>query len=148
MNETDRKILNMAQDRFPVCSRPFKHFADELGIPEEEVVQRLKKLKDSGIIRRIGGVFDSRKLGYTNCLIAARVPEERLDEVARYINTFPGVTHNYERTRDLNLWFTLSAGSQERFDEIITLIKEHTGVTDIRLFPAVRVFQSKVRFVL
>ena len=148
MNKIDRKLLNLAQAHFPICAKPYAHFAEKLGITEDEVVKRLKILKRKGIIRRIGGVFDSRKLGYTNCLIAAKVPDDRVPKVAEYINRFPGVTHNYERTQEYNLWFTLAAGSKDKFNEILRSIRKVTGINDIKLFPAIRVFQSKVNFVM
>jgi len=146
LNDTDRKLLNIVQKDFPICENPFQVIGQKIGLSEEEVLERLQNLKEQGIIRRIGGVFDSKKLGYKSCLIAARVAPEKLAEVTAFINRFPGVTHNYERTHQFNLWFTLTASGDEKFNEIIDLIKNKSGVDELELLPAVRMFQTEVTF--
>ena len=146
MNDSDRALLNSVQSGLPVCARPFAEIGRQLGMTEDEVCARLARLRDAGVIRRIGAVFDSRRLGYTTCLVAARVPAARLEEVAAAINRYPGVTHNYVRTHAYNLWFTLGASSPEMFERILARIRGETGIADLRLLPATRVFQSRVRF--
>jgi len=148
LNENDRKLLNIVQKDFPVCKNPYRVIGEKIGLSEAEVLERLRDLKRQGIVRRIGGVFDSKKLGYKSCLIAVRVTPEKLEEVAAFINRFPGVTHNYRRTHSFNLWFTLTASSEEKFDEIIDLIKRRPGVEQLELLPAIRVFQTQVTFKL
>ena len=148
MNESDRKLLNIVQKDFPVCENPYRVIGEKIGLSEAEVLERLRDLKEQGIVRRIGGVFDSKKLGYKSCLIAVRVTPEKLDEVADFINRFPGVTHNYQRTHQFNLWFTLTSSSDEKFDEIIDLIRNRPGVQQLELLPAIRMFQTEVTFKL
>ena len=146
MNDLERKLLNIVQSKFPIVTRPFYELGLKLGISETDVLNTLRKLKENGIIRRIGGVFDSKKLGYQSCLIATKVPPEKLEETADFINKFPGVTHNYERTHEYNLWFTLAASSDDKFNEIVEIIKENTDIQELILLPAIRIFQSQVKF--
>ncbi len=114
MDSTDKKLLNRIQSDFPVESRPFQALGEELEISEDEVIERIKSLKEQKIIRRLGGVFDSKKLGYQSTLIAMRVPPEKIEETAQVVSAYDGVTHNYERQDVYNLWFTLICESQER----------------------------------
>ena len=94
----------------------------------------------------IGGVFDSQQLGYKSSLLAVKVPPEDLESVAEYINQFPGVTHNYQRSHTYNLWFTLSASGPEKFSQIVEIIKIKTGICDILELPAINIFQHEVKF--
>ena len=147
MDALDRKLLKMAQ-KLPVCERPFAEIVKKLDLTEEQIVERLQKLKKSGVIRRFGGVLDSAKMGYQSALIAARVKPENIDSVAEFINRFPGVTHNYQRDHEVNLWFTLTASSENVFDDIISLIRKQTGVKAIHVLPAIRHIQREVTFSL
>lgn len=148
MNDLDRELLNMAQRGLDLCPEPYRALADRLGISEDRVLERLRELKSSGLIRRIGAVFDPAGLGYVSCLVGAQVDTARMEEVASFVNAFPGITHNYERSREYNLWFTLSASSQDTFDEIIALIQKQPGVRALQLLPATQMFQSTVMFKL
>jgi len=125
------KILNTIQQEFPVCHQPFKKLSSHLGIPEEEVLNRIKGLKDTGFIRRITPLFDSGKLGYVGTLIAMKVPDERIDKVAKIIDEYPEITHNYQRDGEYNIWFTLIARSNEELEKIITQIKAKTKINQI-----------------
>ena len=109
-------------------------------------MSRIQKLKSDGIIRRIGGVFNSKHLGYKSSLFALKVPPGDIESVAGYINQFPGVTHNYRRSHTYNLWFTLSASSPEKFRQIVEIIKIKTGIRDILELPAMNIFQQEVKF--
>lgn len=144
----EKKLLTLIQTDFPIESEPFKVLAEKLHSTEEEILATLKKLKEEGYIRRIGAIFDSRKLGYVSTLCAMKVPSDKLDSVITYINSLPGVTHNYLRQHDFNLWFTLIAESQFELENIIQQIKEKTGVTDLLNLPAVRTFKINVNFQL
>lgn len=143
---TDRAILNRIQSEFPLCSRPYELVAEELGLEEQEVLSRVKALKDKGIIRRIGGNFVPAKLGFTSTLCAARVPPGEVEAFARVVNRFSGVTHNYERDNAYNVWFTFIARSMEEIEKALQKIKAETGVTDILNLPAVRVFKVRAHF--
>jgi DNA-binding Lrp family transcriptional regulator len=145
LDDLDKAILNEIQSHFPIVSRPYAEMGERVGASEEEVLRRVQSLCDTGVIRRIGANFTSRKLGYTSTLCAASVPPERLEQFAAAVNQHPGVTHNYLRRHRLNVWFTLIAGSPERLEEILREISLATGVEVLSL-PAYEVFKIKVDF--
>ncbi|HIC86417.1 MAG TPA: Lrp/AsnC family transcriptional regulator, partial [Desulfobacterales bacterium] len=109
MDQVDRSILNEIQSHFPITSRPYQEVATRLNLSEEEVIQRVRRLKEIGVIRRIGGNFHSYRLNFTSTLCAAKVPEEKLDQFVEVVNGYPGVTHNYLRDNPYNVWFTFIA---------------------------------------
>ncbi len=146
MDALDKAILNRIQTRFPLTSRPFAALADELGTTEDDVQSRVSRLKESGIIRRIGGNFVPGKVGFVSTLCAAQVPQEKLDLFARTVNTFPGVTHNYLREDAFNVWFTFIAPSMEIIRGHLATIAEKTGVDRILNLPATHVFKIKAKF--
>jgi siroheme decarboxylase len=146
MDELDKTILNRIQTRFPLTPRPFAAIADELGTTEKEILARVTRLKDTGIIRRIGGNFVPGKVGFVSTLCAAQVPREKLDLFARTVNTFPGVTHNYLREDAFNVWFTFIAPSMEIIRDHLARITEKTGVNRILNLPATHVFKIKAKF--
>jgi DNA-binding Lrp family transcriptional regulator len=146
MDELDKTILNRIQTRFPLTPRPFAAIADELGTTEKEILARVTRLKDTGIIRRIGGNFVPGKVGFVSTLCAAQVPREKLDLFARTVNTFPGVTHNYLREDAFNVWFTFIAPSMEIIRDHLARITEKTGVNRIINLPATHVFKIKAKF--
>lgn len=146
LDETDRRILNRVQSDFPVASRPYSAIADELGLAEREVIDRVRRLKQSGIIRRIGGNFVPGKLGYVSTLCAARVPADQVPRFAAAVNRHPGVTHNYLRENTFNVWFTFIAPSMKEIEAKLKEISAETGVTEILNLPATRVFKIKAQF--
>lgn len=148
MDSIDKKILNVIQRNFPLVAEPFKAVAENVGIPEDEVLERIGKMKQAGIIRRIGAVFDSRRLGYVSTLCAARVPEEKLKAFVEVVNAYSGVTHNYRRNHDYNVWFTFIAPDQETLDKSLADIRAKTGVVDIISMPAVQTFKIDASFEL
>jgi DNA-binding Lrp family transcriptional regulator len=146
MDEIDKKILNILQKEFPLEERPFQIVAEKCGISEEETLSRIQKMKDDGIIRRIGAVFDGAKLGRISTLCAARVPEEKIDSFVQIVNANKNVTHNYRRDNEYNIWFTVSAATVEELEGFLTEVKEKTGVTDILDMRAVRTFKINASF--
>ena len=146
MDELDKTILNRIQTRFPLTSRPFESIALELGTTEAEVLTRVSRLKETGIIRRIGGNFVPGKVGFVSTLCTARVPEEKVELFARTVNTFSGVTHNYLRENSFNVWFTFIAPSMEVIRDNLARIAEKTGVKRILNLPATHVFKIKAKF--
>jgi DNA-binding Lrp family transcriptional regulator len=146
MDATDRAILNRIQSDFPIASRPYRVIAEDLGLDEDELLERLRRLKKRGIIRRIGGNFSPDKLGFVSTLCAARVPEDRIDLFARVVNRYTGVTHNYQRDNEFNIWFTFIAPSMEEIRRNIEEISRETGITDILNMPATRVFKIRAHF--
>ncbi|MBW2064285.1 MAG: AsnC family transcriptional regulator [Deltaproteobacteria bacterium] len=146
MDDTDKVILNEIQSDFPVEQRPYLDLGKRLGLSERDVIERVKRLKDRGIIRRIGGNFHSKKLNFTSTLCAAKVPEDKLDQFVRVVNSYPGVTHNYRRNHDYNVWFTFIAPNMAEIERSLNEISRKTGVEEIRNLPAVRTFKIKVDF--
>ncbi|MBN2062383.1 MAG: AsnC family transcriptional regulator [Deltaproteobacteria bacterium] len=146
MDKIDRDIINKIQSDFPITRRPFQEIGEHLDISEEEVIDRLEKLKTEGVIRRIGGNFNSRELGYTSTLCAAKVPSEKIDDFVQVVNSYLGVTHNYQRSHDYNLWFTFIAPDMDFINDALEDIRKKTGIEAILNLPAKRMFKIKVDF--
>jgi DNA-binding Lrp family transcriptional regulator len=146
MDALDKAILNRIQSRFPLTSKPFAAIAKEVGTTEGEVLKRVLRLKQSGIIRRIGANVVPGKVGFVSTLCAAQVPQEKVELFTRMVNTFPGVTHNYLRENAYNVWFTFIAPSMEVIRENLARIAEKTGVKRILNLPATHVFKIKAKF--
>jgi len=148
MDAIDKKILNIIQKDFPVVAEPWKAIAEGLGLKESEVLKRVRKLKDEGIIRRIGAVFDTRKLGFASTLCAARVPKEKLKDFVDVVNSYAGVTHNYRRKHDYNVWFTFIARDQDTLNKYLAEIRERTGIADVTSMSAAQTFKIDATFEL
>ena len=118
MDEKDREIIQLLQDKFPLVSEPYKEIGDKIWMDEVSVISRIAKMIQDGAIRHFGPFFDSKKLGYIGCLAAVNVPDDRVEAVAAVINKFDEVTHNYLRDGVPNLWFTVIAQSAERRENI------------------------------
>ncbi len=146
MDRLDEKILKRIERKFPISSYPYQDLARELGLTEDEVISRISQLKGKGIILRIGAFFDSEKLGLKSTLIAMKVPQLRLQEVAKMVNHYPGVTHNYRREHEFNLWFVLMGKNDEEIDEILRKIKDQTGINDTLNLPKKQLFKLKLNF--
>jgi len=145
LDETDKKILNSIQIDFPLVHRPFKQLGDMLGIPEEEVIKRTKRLQAEGAIRRIGPIINTKNTGGVSTLVALKAPADRVDEVAQIINGYEEVSHNYLRPAEFNVWFTLSTESETRMQEILSEITERTECKVMNL-PTKRLFKIGVKF--
>ena len=146
LDEMDRMILNEIQSHFPIEARPYQVLGEKLGCSEEEVLQRVQDLKDREVIRRIGANCNSRKLGYTSTLCAAKVPSRLMARFVEVVNSYMGVTHNYRRDHDYNIWFTLIAPSEEKIERILREIIELTEVGEVISLPAERLFKTQVDF--
>jgi len=146
LTEADRQLLNAMQEGFLPVPNPFKEIGARLGLTEDEAIAELRRLKESGAIRRLGAIIDSRKIGYTGTLCAMKVPGERISEAAAVINSFPEVTHNYVREGEFNVWFTVLALSAARIQEILHTIKRETGIRELLNLPARRIFKIRVSF--
>lgn len=146
LSAADRAILTAIQANFPVQDRPFAVLAERLGMSEDAVTHAVRRLCQTGVIRRVGAVFDSRSLGFASTLVAAKVPPERLDQVAALISEHPGVTHNYRREGRYNLWFTLTCPSQDELEQTLADLRHRTGLAEIHSLPALTVYKIGVFF--
>jgi DNA-binding Lrp family transcriptional regulator len=146
MDDIDRKLLNLIQEDFPITAAPFAEVAAQLGIGESDVLKRIARLKEEGVIRRIGAVFDLRKLGFASTLCAARVPEGEVRGFVEAVNACSGVTHNYRRDDEYNIWFTLIATGEEELAAAFAGIQRETGIDDILSLRATRTFKINARF--
>ncbi len=142
----DRQILNIVQSRFPLDARPYARIADEAGTTEDDVIERIIRLKNSNVIRQISAIFDTRRLGYKTTLVAFRCPAETLDKAAQRVNRHPGVSHNYERNGYFNLWFTIAVPPNEDIETVVNAMAEDTGALSARLMPTIRFFKIGVNF--
>ncbi|PID78032.1 MAG: AsnC family protein [Deltaproteobacteria bacterium] len=146
MDKTDKLIINYIQSDFPMSERPYKEAGENLGIEESEIIKRVQKLKDSGVIRRIGGNFYPDKLGFHSTLCAACVPEDLIEKFTEIVNGYRGVTHNYIREDVFNIWFTFIAPSTEAIRASLEEIKKMTGVSIILNLPATDVYKIRAEF--
>jgi DNA-binding Lrp family transcriptional regulator len=146
IDDIDRDILNQIQSDFPITPRPYRAIAGKLGLTEDDVIKRICRLKESDIIRRIGGNFTPDKLGFISTLCAARVPEDKISQFAEAVNRYPGVTHNYRRENKFNIWFTFIAPSMDEINTSLKQIATETGVEEILNLPATKVFKIRAEF--
>jgi DNA-binding Lrp family transcriptional regulator len=146
MDDVDRKILSAVQEEFPLVERPFQALGEKLGLNEKEVISRLEKLHEEGLVRRLGPILDIRKLGLSGVLVAIKVPEGNAEDVASIVSQFEEVSHNYLRPNETgyNLWFTVSA----REDRIREILSEISSKTEYKLMvlPTARIFKIVVKF--
>jgi siroheme decarboxylase len=130
----------------PLVHQPFAALGQGLGLPETEVLARTRRLKAAGLIRQIGPIFDTRRLGYESTLVAFHVPREALEDVAGQVSAHPGVSHNYARPHHYNLWFTLAVPPDQDLAGEIGRLAQRCGVDDWLDLPALRVFKIKTHF--
>ncbi len=144
MDQRDRELLGALQDDFPLVSTPFAFVGQQLDMSEKEVIKRTERLKREGIIRAIAPQFDSRALGYRSCLVAARVHPDRIDDAAGVISGHPGVTQNYRRNNDLNLWFTLVCSPQSKLglERTIEVLGREAGCETVRALPTLKLYKN------
>jgi DNA-binding Lrp family transcriptional regulator len=146
LDELDRKLLNLLQGSFPIAARPYAHVAQLAGLSEEEVLARTKRLLDERIIREITPIFDTRVLGYSSMLVAARVDSGNPWRAAKIINSHPGVSHNYLRDHDFNLWFTIATepDSPLGLEGTLEVLERLTGAESVRQLPTLRLFKIRM----
>ncbi|PKM76794.1 MAG: Lrp/AsnC family transcriptional regulator [Firmicutes bacterium HGW-Firmicutes-15] len=145
LDDKDRSILDLLQNDFPLAVQPYLEMANRIGLEEEELLSRIAEMKAKGLIRRIGGIIDSRNIGFYSTLCALTVSEARIETVAATINQLPGVTHNYLRDHDYNMWFTLTAPSRDDALKTLQELEILLGLTIMKM-PAQKVFKIKVSF--
>ncbi|HEY6093749.1 MAG TPA: AsnC family transcriptional regulator [Gallionellaceae bacterium] len=127
MDSVDRAIINRLQDGFPICERPFAAVANELGLAESELIERVQHLLDARILSRFGPMYHAERLGGALSLAAMKIPARDFDRVAGQVNALPEVAHNYEREHDLNMWFVLATETAQGQQAAIEKIERDTG---------------------
>lgn len=142
---TDKTILNLIQWDFPLAKRPFVEIGKQLNISEEEAMKRTKAIKETGVIRQINAIFDTRRLGYKSALIAMSIKPEKLERVADEINKHQGVSHNYERDHEYNLWFTIAVPPDGSIQNDLADFAKLDGVIKYRLLPTLKLFKIGVK---
>jgi DNA-binding Lrp family transcriptional regulator len=146
LDETDRRLLNLLQGSFPLAECPYAELARLAELPEDEVLRRTRRLLEERIIREITPIFDTRVLGYKSMLVAARVDPEHPWRAAKIINSHPGVSHNYLRDHDFNIWFTIATepGSRLGLDGTLEVLQRLTGAESVRKLPTLRLFKIRM----
>jgi len=146
LDDLDRRVLNLMQGSFPLQPRPYAAVAHAAGLSEEEVLGRVRRLLDERIIRQVTPIFDTRALGYGSMLVAAKVDPEHPWRAAKIINSHPGVSHNYLRNHDFNMWFTLAVQGDSKLGMQGTLdvLGELTGAQSIRQLPTLKLFKIRM----
>jgi len=144
MDSVDQGLLNEMQDRFPLVREPFGELAARVGVDAGEVVARLEAMRESGVLRQVSPIFDTKALGYTSSLVAMRVAEERLADAAEVVNAHPGVSHNYRRTHDFNMWFTIAVAPGADLQAHVDTLHRLAGAESTRMLPTLRLFKIGV----
>ncbi len=127
MDAIDRAILNRLQDGFPICERPYRTAAQQLGISEDQLIRRLQLMLENRQLSRFGPMYHAERLGGGLSLCAMRVPETQFEQTAEKVNAFREVAHNYARDHAFNMWFVLATETPERIDEVVAEIEAATG---------------------
>lgn len=148
MNPVDRALLDRLQTAVPVSERPFAELGEACGLGEAEALARVRRLKEDKVIRQISAIFDTRSLGYASSLVAARVDPARVEEAAAVINRHPGVSHNYLRNHEFNLWYTIAVAPTSRcgLAGTVELLHRQSGAESTRLLPTLKLYKIGVRF--
>ena len=146
LDDFDKRLLNAMQGSFPIEPRPYAAVAAALDVPEERVIARVAELADERIIRQITPIFDTRALGYGSMLVAAKVDPEHPWRAARIINSHPGVSHNYLRNHDFNMWFTIAVEEDSKLglDGTLDVLAQLTGAHSIRQLPTLKLFKIRM----
>jgi DNA-binding Lrp family transcriptional regulator len=146
LDELDKRLLNLLQGSFPLAERPYAEVATLAEVPEDEVLSRTRRLIDERIIREVTPIFDTRVLGYRSMLVAAKVDGENPHRAAQIVNSHPGVSHNYLRNHDFNLWFTVAVEPDSRLglDGTLEVLQRLTGAESVRQLPTLRLFKIRM----
>lgn len=145
LDQTDKRILDVIQSDFPLESRPYAVIGEKCGITEAEALARVRAMKERRLIRRMGANFQSAKLGFRSTLCAAKVPDDAMDGFVAEVNRHVGVTHNYLRDHEYNIWFTCIGPSWDNVCATLAEITAKTGIPILNL-PATKLFKIKVDF--
>jgi len=141
------ELLYEMQNAFPMTERPFREVAKKLETTEETILSMVRELKEEKIIRQTSAIFDTKRLGYTSSLVAFKVAPEAVEDAAEIINRHPGVSHNYLRNHDYNIWFTMAVAPDSvlGLEKTIEILKEQTGAEDAITLPTLKMFKISVK---
>lgn len=145
MDNLDKEILNEIQWTFPLVSQPYHEIAKKFNVSVEEIKKHLIHLKQTGILRQLSAIFDTRRLGYKSSLVAMEIEPDKLDFIASQINRHPGVSHNYERNHQFNLWFTLAVPPGSDLKSEVDKFSKLDGIKKVRLLPTIQLFKIGVK---
>jgi DNA-binding Lrp family transcriptional regulator len=145
LDDLDRELLNAVQWDFPLDPRPFAVLGERLGISEPDVRKRVDHVKETGVLRQLSAIFDTRALGYTSALIAAKVDADRVDEAAAIVNAHPGVSHNYKRNHDYNLWYTIAVPPGDDLSANVDVLHKQSGSNVTRQLPTLKLYKIGVK---
>ena len=145
LGESDKELLNEIQWTFPLVTRPFDTIAKKFDTTPEIIKEKLNNLKEIGVLRQLSAIFDTRKLGYTSSLVAMEIEHDKLDYVASQINRHPGVSHNYERDHQFNLWFTLAVPPGVDLNSELEKFNVLKGIKKVRMLPTLQLFKIGVK---
>ena len=146
LDELDKRLLNLMQGAFPIAARPYAEVAEKAGVTEQEAIARVRHLIDERIIRQVTPIFDTRALGYSSMLVAAKVDPENPWRAATVINEHPGVSHNYLRNHEFNIWFTIATepDSPLGLDGTLEVLRRLAGAESIRQLPTLKLFKIRM----
>src|SRR3954452_2705586 len=146
LDDVDRRLLNLMQGSFPIASRPYQHVASLAEISEEDAMERVKRLLEKRIIRQVTPIFDTRALGYSSMLVAAKVDPENPHRAAQVINAHPGVSHNYLRNHDFNIWFTIATEPDSKLglEGTLEALAAEAGAESVRELPTLKMFKIRM----
>jgi DNA-binding Lrp family transcriptional regulator len=149
LDDLDRRLLNLVQAQVPLVERPFEALAAQLGTSQEDIIGRLTRLRSPPrpVIRQISAIFDSQALGYRSTLVAAKLHPALIERAAAVVNLHPGVSHNYQRNHEYNLWYTLAVGPDSRLglEGTVDVLHCQSGAMATRMLPTLRLFKIGVK---
>ena len=145
LDESDKELLNEIQWTFPLVTRPFDAIAKKFDTTPDNIKNQLNQLKEIGVLRQLSAIFDTRKLGYTSSLVAMEIESDQLENVANQINRHPGVSHNYERDHQFNLWFTLAVPPGADLKDELEKFNILKGIKKVRMLPTLQLFKIGVK---
>ena len=144
MDDLDKQLLNRIQSDFPLVARPYRELGEGLALTEDQVMDRIRALRSERIIRQVSAIFDTKSLGYKSSLVAMAIDPRRVSDAAQVINEHPGVTHNYERNHQYNLWFTIGVPPTSDLEAIVQRMHELAGAETTRVMYTLRLFKIGV----
>ena len=146
LDEVDKRLLNLMQGSFPIALRPYQHVAAQAGMSEQHTMERVQRLLDERIVRQVTPIFDTRALGYASMLVAAKVDPENPWRAANIINAHPGVSHNYLRNHEFNIWFTIATEPDSKLglDGTLEILARESGAESVRQLPTLKLFKIRM----